>query len=97
MRFDPTTSGWLVFDGDAGTIPPGADVLIPLDEWRERAAVWRTRAGRIGLLLAASDDRTAVRAERDQFDVVAVAAVARESGRALPVWELLEPDAAAAA
>jgi hypothetical protein len=29
---------WHGFDGDAGSLPPDADALIPLDEWLERAA-----------------------------------------------------------
>jgi uncharacterized protein (DUF934 family) len=64
--------GWTVFDGDAGAIPAGADVLIPLDEWRERAGAWRARGGRLGLLLSPADDVAAVAGELDAFALVAV-------------------------
>jgi len=47
---------WVLFDGDAARLPDGADVLIPLDEWRERAQAWQARAGRIGILFAPTDD-----------------------------------------
>jgi uncharacterized protein (DUF934 family) len=64
--------GWVVFDGDAGAIAPGADVLIPLDEWRERAGAWRARGARLGLLLSPADDVAAVAGELGAFALVAI-------------------------
>jgi uncharacterized protein (DUF934 family) len=71
-RNGPRPDGWIVFDGDAGAIPAGADVLIPLDEWRERAGAWRARGGRLGLLLSPPDDVAAVAGELGAFALVAV-------------------------
>jgi uncharacterized protein (DUF934 family) len=67
--------GWLIFDGDASRIPAGADVLIPLDEWRERAAVWRHRARRLGVLLSPGDDPCWLAADEDRLALVAVGCV----------------------
>jgi uncharacterized protein (DUF934 family) len=64
--------GWQVFEGNAGALAPGADVLIPLDEWRERAAVWKARSGRLGLLLSPPDDVLSLAQDLDQFDLIAV-------------------------
>jgi uncharacterized protein (DUF934 family) len=77
MTTDRNEPDWVIFDGDASRIPAGADVLIPLDEWRERAAVWRARAGRVGVLLAPSDDPSALAADLDQLSLVAYASVRR--------------------
>jgi uncharacterized protein (DUF934 family) len=72
MQRTRTPADWVIFDGDASRIPAGASVLIPLDEWRERAGVWRGRAGRIGVLLAPGDDATALDGDLDQLALVAV-------------------------
>jgi uncharacterized protein (DUF934 family) len=63
---------WHAFDGDAGAISPDADALIPLDEWRERAAVWSARPGRLGILLSPADDPAAIAGDHGRFALVAV-------------------------
>ena len=64
--------GWILFDGDAGALPADADVLIGLDEWRERAAVWKRHTGRLGLLVSPPDDVTTVADDLEQFALVAI-------------------------
>jgi hypothetical protein len=87
---DPNQTGWTIFDGDASRIPAGADVLIPLDEWRERAAVWRSRTRRLGVLLAPSDDPAMLADDLDQLELVAFARVgSAQAGTGAPVQ--LEP------
>ncbi len=80
---------WHAFDGDAGAIPPDADALIPLDEWRERAAVWSARPGRLGILLAPSDDPAALAADLGRFALVAVSFPVFTDGRGYSIARLL--------
>jgi uncharacterized protein (DUF934 family) len=88
-RNGPRPDAWVTFDGDAGTIPAGADVLIPLDEWRERAAAWRTRGGRLGLLLSPPDDVRAIADDLDAFALVAVNFPKFSDGRGYSTARLL--------
>jgi len=63
---------WVLFDGDAGSIAPEADLLISFDEWRERARVWQQHRGRLGLLVSPSDDVRAIAGDIGRFALVAV-------------------------
>ena len=80
---------WVVFDGDAAAIPADADALIPVDEWRERAAVWSARPGRLGLLLGPTDDPSAVAGDLGRFALIAVSFPAFTDGRGYSIARLL--------
>ena len=80
---------WHGFDGDAGAIPPDADALIPLDEWRERAAVWSARPGRLGILLSPADDPAAIACDHGRFALVAVSFPIFTDGRGYSIARLL--------
>lgn len=80
---------WRAFDGDAAAVPPDADLLLPLDEWRERASVWGARPGRLGILLAPSDDPAAIAADLGRFALVAVSFPAFTDGRGYSSARLL--------
>ena len=80
---------WRAFDGDAAAVPPDADLLLPLDEWRERASVWGARPGRLGILLAPSDDPAAIAADLGRFALVAVSFPAFTDGRGYSTARLL--------
>ena len=88
-RNGPQPDTWVAFDGDAGAIPPGADVLLPLDEWRERAGVWSARAGRFGLLLSPPADVMAVRDDLGRFALIAVHFPTFTDGRGYSTARLL--------
>lgn len=81
--------GWQVFEGNAGALAPGADVLIPLDEWRERAQVWKARSGRLGLLLSPPDDVLSLAQDLDHFDLIAVNFPRFSDGRGYSTARLL--------
>lgn len=80
---------WQRFDGDAGAIAPGADVLIPVDEWRERAAVWLTHRGRLGLLVSPSDDVLTLAGQLGRFALIAVDFPTFSDGRGYSAARLL--------
>jgi uncharacterized protein (DUF934 family) len=80
---------WQTFNGDAGAIPPGVDALIPLDEWRERAAAWSARPGRLGILLSPSDDPAAIAPDLGRFALVAVLFPSFTDGRGYSSARLL--------
>lgn len=88
-RNGPRPDTWRVFDGDAGAAPADADLLLPLDEWRERAAVWGARPGRIGILLSPSDDPAAIAADLGRFALVAVRFPSFTDGRGYSTARLL--------
>ena len=88
-RNGPRPDTWHVFAGDAASVPVGADLLIPLDEWRERAAVWSSRPGRLGVLLSPSDDPAAIAADLDRFALVAVSFPSFTDGRGYSIARLL--------
>jgi uncharacterized protein (DUF934 family) len=78
-----------VFGGDAGAVPSGASVLLPLAEWRRAAAHWRAHAGRIGVLLAPSDDAAALAPDLGELALVAVAFPSFTDGRGHSTGRLL--------
>jgi uncharacterized protein (DUF934 family) len=80
---------WQALDGNAGAVPPDADVLIPLDEWRARAAVWSARPGRLGILLSPSDDPAWIAGDLGRFELVAVAFPSFTDGRGYSTARLL--------
>jgi uncharacterized protein (DUF934 family) len=80
---------WHAFDGDADAIPPDADALIPLNEWRERAAVWSDRPGRLGILLSPTDDPAAIAGELGHFALIAVSFPSFTDGRGYSSARLL--------
>jgi len=63
---------WVVFDGDAGEVSPGASVLLPVEEWVERTEIWRSHAGRVGILLAPADDPERLRPWLDEIESIAI-------------------------
>jgi uncharacterized protein (DUF934 family) len=71
-RSGPIADTWVRFSGDAAQIPAGADVLLPLDEWRERSAAWVARGGRIGVLLSPTDDPLALVADLPRLSLIAL-------------------------
>jgi uncharacterized protein (DUF934 family) len=73
---------WVRFSGDAAQIPAGADVLLPLDEWRERSAVWAARGGRTGVVLSPTDDPFALAGDLHRLSLIAVAFPRFTDGRA---------------
>jgi uncharacterized protein (DUF934 family) len=88
-RNGPRPDSWQVFDGDAAAIAPDADALIPLDEWRERAAIWGARPGRLGVMLSPADDPAAIAADVGRFALVAVAFPTFTDGRGYSIARLL--------
>ena len=53
------TDGWIEYTGDAGAIPAGAKVLLPLTEFREFAGTWQKHVGSngaLGVRLSPADD-----------------------------------------
>ncbi len=85
----PRSDAWLTFDGDAGSIRPQQDVIIPLDVWREYKAQWLARPGRVGVLLAPADDVAVLAADLVQLDLVAVSFPAFTDGRGFSQARLL--------
>jgi uncharacterized protein (DUF934 family) len=88
-RNGPRPDSWHVFDGDAAVVQPHADLLLPLDEWRERATVWRARPGRLGVLLGPADDPAAIAADLPRFALVAVSFPTFTDGRGYSIARLL--------
>ena len=88
-RNGPRPDTWRVFDGDAGAVPGGADLLLPLDEWRERAGAWSRHDGRLGLLLSPPDDPFTVAPDLDRFALVAVNFPRFTDGRGYSIARLL--------
>jgi uncharacterized protein (DUF934 family) len=85
----PRADDWIAFDGDAGSMPRGASVLLPLDEWRTAATLWRGHAGRIGVLLAPADDPAAIAADLGELSLVAVSFPSFTDGRGYSTARLL--------
>jgi len=63
---------WVVFDGDASEIAPGASILLPVEEWVERTEVWRAHAGRVGIILEPSDDPERLHPWLDEIKLIAI-------------------------
>jgi len=63
---------WVIFNGDAGEIAPGASVLLPVEEWIERTDIWRAHAGRVGILLEPADDPERLQPWLDEIELIAV-------------------------
>ena len=63
---------WQVFDGTAGVMPEGADVLVSLDVWRAQGALLKGHSARLGLLLSPPDDVKSVASDLVNFELVAV-------------------------
>jgi len=63
---------WQVFDGTAGSMPEGADVLVSLDVWRAQGALLKGHSARLGLLLSPPDDVKSVATDLVNFQLVAV-------------------------
>jgi uncharacterized protein (DUF934 family) len=81
---------WVLFDGDAAKLPEGADVLIPFDEWHERAQAWLARPGRIGLLLAPTDDPKRLSSDDLQaLSLIAISFAKFTDGRAYSIARIL--------
>ena len=63
---------WIRFTGDAAQCPAGADVLLPLDEWREHAQAWRARPGRVGVVLSPTDDPLVLASDLASLSLIAI-------------------------
>jgi len=88
-RHGPRGDAWILFEGDAGSVPRGASLLLPLDEWRTGATLWREHAGRIGVLLAPSDDPAAIAADLGELSLVAISFPSFTDGRGYSTARLL--------
>lgn len=80
---------WILFDGDASKLSEQADVLLPLDEWRERAQAWKARSGRLGVLLQPSDDPMALADDLTSLSLIAVSFPKFTDGRGYSIARLL--------
>ena len=64
------TDGWIEYTGDAGAIPTGAKVLLPLTEFREFSGTWQKHVGAysgrgaLGVRLSPTDDPALLANER---------------------------------
>ncbi len=63
---------WARFDGDASVLPVGVSVLLPVDEWIDRASVWRAHVGRVGVVLGATDDPLRLDTTLSQLSLIAI-------------------------
>lgn len=80
---------WVSFNGDAGTLAPDQDVIVPLDVWREYKARWSGRTGRIGVLLSPADDVALLAPDLAQIALVAVSFPSFTDGRGYSQARLL--------
>lgn len=63
---------WQVFNGDAGAIVAGANVLMPLDIWREYRYRWLEHGGLKGVLLMPGDDVSLLAQDLSALNQVAI-------------------------
>lgn len=63
---------WLLLEGDAERAPAGAALLVPLAAWQSVVPALSARPGRLGILLAPSDDPAAIAGVLGRLELVAV-------------------------
>ena len=86
------TDGWLEYTGDAGAIPAGAKVLLPLTEFREFSGTWQKHVGAngaLGVRLTPSDDPALIANDLDKLSLIAVEFPAFTDGRGYSTATLL--------
>lgn len=86
------TDGWLEYTGDAGAIPAGAKVLLPLTEFREFSGTWQKHVGAkgaLGVRLTPSDDPALIANDLDKLTLIAVEFPAFSDGRGYSTATLL--------
>ena len=80
---------WVRFNGDAASLAPDANVILPLDDWREFRQCWLSRPGKVGVVLAPSDDPAAIAADLPHLALVAVEFPSFTDGRGYSTARLL--------
>ena len=89
------TDGWIEYTGDAGAIPTGAKVLLPLTEFREFSGTWQkhvgaySRRGALGVRLSPTDDPALLANDLDKLALIAVEFPAFADGRGYSAATLL--------
>lgn len=86
------TDGWIEYTGDAGAIPAGAKVLLPLTEFREFSGTWQKHVGKSGALgvrLSPTDDPVLLANDLDKLALIAVEFPAFADGRGYSAATLL--------
>ena len=86
------SDGWLEYTGDAGAIPAGAKVLLPLTEFREFSGTWQKHVGEngaLGLRLSPSDDAALIANDLEKLALIAVEFPAFTDGRGYSTATLL--------
>ena len=64
--------GWVLFTGDASVVKPGTKLLLPLDVYREYRDRWLTHDGKLGVLLAPSDDPSTLANDLGHLSLIAI-------------------------
>ncbi len=85
----PRADSWINFDGDAGSVWPDQNVILPLDIWREYKSQWRNRPGRIGVFLSPADDVAVLAADLESVALVAISFPSFTDGRGYSQARLL--------
>lgn len=80
---------WQVFNGDAGAIAADANVLMPLDVWREYRQRWLEHGGRKGVLLMPGDEVSLLAPDLAALSLVAIVFPAFTDGRGYSQARLL--------
>ena len=86
------SDGWIEYTGDAGAIPVGAKVLLPLTEFREFSGTWQKHVGEngaLGVRLSASDDPALIANDLEKLALIAVEFPAFTDGRGYSTATLL--------
>ncbi len=64
--------GWVLFTGDASVVKSGTKLLLPLDVYREYRDRWLTHDGKLGVLLAPSDDPSTLADDLGHLSLIAI-------------------------
>ena len=86
------SDGWIEYTGDAGAIPAGAKVLLPLTEFREFSGTWQKHVGEngaLGVRLSPSDDPALIANDLEKLALIAVEFPAFTDGRGYSTATLL--------
>ena len=86
------TDGWIEYTGDAGAIPAGAKVLLPLTEFREFSGTWQKHigsGGALGVRLSPTDDPAIIANDLDKLSLIAVEFPVFADGRGYSTATLL--------
>ena len=86
------TNGWVEYTGDAGAIPAGAKVLLPLTEFREFSGTWQKHVGSngaLGVRLSPADDPALIANDLEKVALIAIEFPAFTDGRGYSTATLL--------